>query len=137
MAFSDQFEIRIPSDFESGQQVVERIVDSISRAGIEGRDLFGIRLSVDEAVVNAIKHGNKLSREKSVRVTFLLNEDLVRVEIEDEGTGFRPEDVPDPTAPENLDRASGRGLMLMRQFMTKIEYNTKGNVVVLEKSRVN
>ena len=133
----DQFEVMIPSDFESGQQVVERIVESVSRAGIEGRDLFGIRLSVDEAVTNAIKHGNKQSPDKSVRVAFLLNEQIVRIEIEDQGGGFAPEDVPDPTAPENLDRASGRGLMLMRQFMTRIEYNTKGNVVILEKSRGN
>lgn len=137
MVHLDQFEVVIPSDFESGQQVVERIVESISRAGIEGRDLFGIRLSVDEAVTNAIKHGNKQSPDKTVRVAFLLNERLVRIEIEDQGPGFCPDDVPDPTAPENLDRASGRGLMLMRQFMTRIEYNTKGNVVVLEKSRVS
>ena len=133
----DQFEVIIPSDFESGQKVVERIVDSVSRAGIEGRDLFGIRLSVDEAVTNAIKHGNKQSPDKSVRVAFLLNEQIVRIEIEDQGGGFAPDDVPDPTAPENLERASGRGLMLMRQFMTRIAYNPKGNVVILEKSRGN
>ena len=125
----------IPSQFESGQAVIERIMNVVSQAGFAGRDLFGIRLSVDEAVTNAIKHGNRLSPEKSVRIDFRLDESGVRIEIEDQGPGFRLEDVPDPTADENLERPSGRGLMLMREFMTRIEFNAKGNLVVLEKTR--
>ena len=129
----DQFEVIIPSDYESGQAIVERIMALVGEAGFQARDVFGIRLSVDESVVNAIKHGNKMSPDKRVRIDFQLNERGVRIEIEDEGTGFRPEEVPDPTAEENLERPSGRGLMLMREFMTRIEYSSKGNVVVLEK----
>jgi serine/threonine-protein kinase RsbW len=131
----EQFEVVIPSEYESGQAVIERIMSSVSQAGFRGRDLFGIRLSVDEAVTNAIKHGNQQCRDKSVRIQFQLDEGSVRIEIEDQGAGFRPEDVPDPTADENLERPSGRGLMLMREFMTRIQYNAKGNLVVLEKTR--
>ena len=131
----EQFEVVIPSEYESGQAVIERIMTSVSHAGFRDRDLFGIRLSVDEAVTNAIKHGNQQCREKSVRIQFQMNECSVRIEIEDQGPGFRPEDVPDPTAEENLERPSGRGLMLMREFMTRIQYNAKGNLVVLEKAR--
>lgn len=131
----EQFEVLIPSRFDSGQAIVDRIVDVATKAGFADRDLFGIRLSVDEAVTNAIKHGNKLSPHKSVRVCFRMDQRLVRIEIEDQGEGFRPADVPDPRAEENLERPSGRGLMLMREFMTNIEYNSKGNLVVLEKLR--
>lgn len=128
-----QFEVEIPSDYESGQAIVERIMSIIESSGFSTRDAFGIRLSVDEAVINAIKHGNQFHPEKTVRVNFRLNEQGVKIEIEDQGAGFRPEDVPDPTADENLERPCGRGLMLMREFMNRIEFNAKGNLVVLEK----
>ena len=105
----------------------------VGKAGFSSRDEFGIRLSVDEAVTNAIKHGNKLSPDKTVRIDFLRTDAGVRVEIEDQGNGFRPEDVPDCTKDENLESPSGRGLMLMREFMTRIEFSPKGNRVVLEK----
>lgn len=131
----DRFEVVIPSDYEAGQAVVERVISSLGESGFAARDVFGIRLSVDEAVTNAIKHGNKLSPDKTVRIDFQLSDKGVRIEIEDQGAGFRPEDVPDPTADENLERPNGRGLMLMRQFMTRIEYSPKGNVVVMEKAR--
>ncbi len=130
---SDQFEVEIPSDYESGQAVVERIMAEVGQAGFSSRDEFGIRLSVDEAVTNAIKHGNKLSPDKKVRIDFQRTDAGIRVEIEDQGSGFRPEDVPDCTKDENLECPNGRGLMLMREFMTRIEFSPKGNRVVLEK----
>ncbi|HEY0983057.1 ATP-binding protein [Schlesneria sp.] len=133
MQNSDQFEVVIQSDYESGQSIVERIMEVVSQTGFSTRDQFGIRLAVDEAVTNAIKHGNQLSPEKKVRIDFRKSDAGVRIEIEDEGDGFRPEDVPDCTADENLERPTGRGLMLMREFMTRIEYSEKGNRVVLEK----
>ena len=129
----NQFEVVIPSDYESGQAVVEQIMLDVAECGFSSRDLFGVRLAVDEAVTNAIKHGNRLSPNKTVRVLFSRNQSRIRIEVEDQGAGFHPEDVPDPTADENLDRPSGRGLLLMREFMTLIEYSPKGNQVVLEK----
>jgi serine/threonine-protein kinase RsbW len=128
-----QFEVLIPNDYEAAHAVVERIANLISEAGFKTREIFGIRLSVDEAVANAIKHGNQFDPEKVVRVAFQLNEYGVRIEVEDQGPGFHPEDVPDPTDDENLEKPSGRGLMLMREFMTRIEYSPKGNLVILEK----
>ena len=130
---NDQFEVEIPSDYESGQAVVERIMAEVGKAGFSSRDEFGIRLSVDEAVTNAIKHGNKLSPDKTVRIDFQRTDAGVRIEIEDQGSGFCPEDVPDCTKDENLESPNGRGLMLMREFMTRIEFSPKGNRVVLEK----
>lgn len=138
MAVHEQFEITIPSTTEAGQALLERIVSKIeSLDSFSPKDAFGIRLALDEAIVNAIKHGNGFHPEKTVDVKCLIEDDLFRVEIEDQGPGFRLEDVPDPTEEENLERPCGRGIMLMKSFMTRIEYNSTGNKVLLEKRSSN
>ncbi|MEI8378968.1 MAG: ATP-binding protein [Planctomycetota bacterium] len=134
MAVHDQFEVVIPSSTEAGQELLERVMGRIeSLESFSMKDAFGIRLALDEAIVNAIKHGNGFSPDKTVRVNCTIADDLFRIEIEDQGPGFCLEDVPDPTEEENLERPCGRGIMLMRSFMSKIEYNPTGNKVVLEK----
>ena len=135
MPVHEQFEVVIPSDTDAGQAVQERIVARLESLEYSMRDVFGIRLALEEALVNAIKHGNGLDPDKTVRVNCLIEDDLLRVEIEDQGPGFNMSDVPDPTAEENLERPCGRGIMLIRSFMTSVEYNAKGNRVVLEKRR--
>jgi serine/threonine-protein kinase RsbW len=92
-----------------------------------------VRLALEEALVNAIKHGNGLDPSKSVRVHCDIQTDRVYVEIEDEGPGFAPEDVPDPTLDENIERPSGRGLMLIRSFMNRVDFNDRGNCIRIEK----
>ena len=134
MAVHDQFELVIPSTTEAGQALLERIVGKIETLEtFSPKDVFGIRLALDEAIVNAIKHGNGFHPEKTVRVNCLIEDALFRIEIADQGSGFCLEDVPDPTEEENLERPCGRGIMLMRSFMSKIEYNSTGNTVLLEK----
>ena len=135
MPVHEQFEVVIPSDTDAGQAVQERIASRLESLEFSMRDVFGVRLALEEALVNAIKHGNGLDPAKSVRVNCLIEDNFLRVEIEDQGSGFHMEDVPDPTADENLERPCGRGIMLMRSFMTKVEYNATGNCVVLEKQR--
>ena len=135
MPVHEQFEVVIPSDTEAGQAVQERIVSRLESLEYSMRDVFGVRLALEEALVNAIKHGNGLDPDKTVRVNCLIEDDLLRVEIEDQGPGFNMGDVPDPTAEENLERPCGRGIMLIKSFMTSVEYNAKGNRVVLEKKR--
>lgn len=88
-------------------------------------------------IVNAIKHGNGFDPDKSVQISCEVDDERVLVIIEDQGEGFDPEDVPDPTAEENLERPSGRGIMLMRAFMTSVEYSPGGNRVRLMKVRGN
>lgn len=131
----EEFETIIPSDTAAGQAVQERIVRMLEELSFSSRDVFGVRLALEEALVNAIKHGNRMDNSKTVRISCRFFEEKVRIEIEDEGIGFKLEDVPDPTADENLERPCGRGIMLMRSFMSLIEYNERGNRVVLEKTR--
>lgn len=135
MSVIEEFEVEIPSDTAAGQEVQARILKMLEDHNFPPRDVFGVRLALEEALVNAIKHGNRMDANKVVRVGCQVFNEKVRVEIEDQGEGFRPDEVPDPTADENLERPCGRGIMLMRSFMSLIEYNETGNCVVLEKER--
>lgn len=130
-------EVTIPSDTVAGQSLQEQIIRQLEEREFGEHDLFGVRLALEEAIVNAIKHGNRLDPAKIVRVLWKIDETRVVIEIEDEGEGFNPIDVPDPTADENLERPCGRGIHLMRAFMTSIDYNQRGNRVVLVKDRTN
>lgn len=136
MSDPEQFEVTIPSDTSAGQAVQERIVARLEELEYSSRDVFGVRLSLEEALVNAIKHGNGMDPNKTVRVECSISSEFVRVVVEDQGPGFKPEDVPDPTEEENLERPCGRGIMLMRAFMSHVEYLGRGNVLVMEKRRV-
>jgi serine/threonine-protein kinase RsbW len=137
MAWVEEFETTIPNDTAAALEVQERIVGRLEELGYPARDVFGCRLALEEALVNAIKHGNDNDPSKSVRIECRLGADRFEIEIEDEGPGFEPEDVPDPTAEENLEKPSGRGIMLMRAFMTRVDYQGRGNRVLLEKDRGN
>jgi serine/threonine-protein kinase RsbW len=124
-----------PSATGAGTQVLTEMLDQLRREGWEEKHLFGIHLAVEEALVNAIRHGNASDHRKCVHVRCKLSPNHFWVRIEDEGCGFDPDDVPDCTEPERLETPSGRGIMLMRNFMTRVEYNDSGNCVEMEKKR--
>ena len=133
MSSTEEHDVTIPSDTARGREVQEDIVAGMERRGFSPRDVFGVRLALEEALVNAIKHGNKMAPDKVVNIQWSVDEAHVRVRIEDQGSGFDVTDVPDPTDDENLDKPGGRGIMLMRSFMTTVEYNDSGNVLTMEK----
>lgn len=135
MPDTDEFYDEFPSDTARGREVQERIVSELENRGFAPRDVFGVRLALEEALVNAIKHGNKMDPEKVVKVHWQVSSEHVRVVIEDQGEGFTVGDVPDPTEDENLDKPGGRGIMLMRSFMSLIEYNERGNQLTMEKRK--
>ncbi len=115
--------------------MLEEILERLETHSWGPHDIYSVRLALDEAIVNAIKHGNQLDENKRVRVTGKLSLRGLWIEIADEGTGFNPSDVPDCTCDENLEVPSGRGLMLMRCFMSRVEFNEQGNCVMMEKHR--
>jgi len=86
-----------------------------------------------EAVVNAVEHGNECDESKQVHVTCRIGADAVVITVSDEGLGFDPAQVPDPTLPENILREHGRGLFLMRSLCDEIRYNAKGNEITIVK----
>ncbi len=135
MSVSSQLDVVISSDTSQGSAVQDQILSMLEARKFSDRDLFGVKLALEEAVVNAIKHGNQLDPDKTVRITCEVSDQCAVITIEDQGPGFDPFDIPDPTDDENLEKASGRGLMLMRAFMTNITYNERGNRVCMEKVR--
>jgi len=127
--------ISLPSERGASRLVTEDLLEQLGAHGWDQADIFSIHLAAEEAIVNAIVHGNKLDPHKQVLVDCLVSPDMVRVEITDEGPGFDPAKLPDCTSEERLEVPSGRGVMLMRTFMTRIEYNEKGNRVLMEKRK--
>ncbi|MFK7817683.1 MAG: ATP-binding protein [Planctomycetaceae bacterium] len=126
-------EFTLPNDFGAQQIVHERICAQIMQCGPTRREEFCIRLALEEALTNAMKHGNKMHPDKKVFVKSTIEDSTVTIEIEDEGNGFVVEQLPDPTNEENLGRPSGRGVLLIRSFMDHVDYNEKGNLVVMSK----
>jgi serine/threonine-protein kinase RsbW len=124
----------IPSDLAAVPPLQEEIGTVVGKAFAE-HEAFAVKMAVEEALVNAIKHGNQLDPDKTVRVHCDVEQNRVYVEIEDQGPGYVPDEVPDPTLDENIERASGRGLMLIKSFMNHVEFNEKGNCIRMEKLR--
>jgi serine/threonine-protein kinase RsbW len=124
--------VKVPSKIESLRKV-EKVIDEISGEFHIAEDLYGnILIAALEAANNAIMHGNKLDESKNVIITFNLNEKKLNVKVDDEGKGFNFKDIPDPTAPENIENVNGRGIFLMEKLSDKIEFSRNGATVELE-----
>lgn len=115
--------------------LVEIIANAMAAVGYAKPDIFGMRLALEEALVNAVKHGNRGDPQKRVLVRYHVTAEQVLVQIEDQGAGFDPTRVPDPTDAEHLDCPCGRGLLLIRHYTTWVQYNARGNRVTLCKKR--
>jgi serine/threonine-protein kinase RsbW len=122
-----------PSSLDAYHGFVQDILDGLTELGWSQSDLFGIHMALEESISNAIRHGNKEDLGKQVDVECRFGHDHFWARITDEGPGFRPADVPNCCAPECLDLPGGRGLALMNAYMTRVEYNDRGNSVTLEK----
>jgi serine/threonine-protein kinase RsbW len=118
-----------PSNFDTGCDVQRQILAEVERHGFSPNSLFATRLALEEAMVNAIKHGNKLDPKKKVVVEAKVTPQRVEIEIEDQGPGFTRAAVPDPTAEENLCKCSGRGILLIEAYMNSVEWSQGGRRV--------
>jgi serine/threonine-protein kinase RsbW len=125
----------IESDTAAGRRVLDEVLGELQARHWCQRDVFAVHLAMEEALVNAIIHGNRLARDKHVRISCRMSPELIRVEISDEGPGFDPDALPDPTDPERLGCPGGRGVLLMRAFMSRVEWGGSGNCVLLERRR--
>lgn len=128
-------EFCIPSDLGEARRVQDEIEEALQSNRFGERDIFSIRLALEEVLVNAIKHGNQMDPGKCVRGEYTVTDERFDVRIEDEGPGFDPNDLPDPTDPDNVERSCGRGVFLIKHYMTSVEYHGKGNVVTMSKLR--
>lgn len=116
----------IPSDFAAGRDVQKRILDDVSRVGFNSQGQFAIKLALEEALINAIKHGNRLDPKKKVHIEAKVSPQQFEIIIEDEGPGFKRGEVPDPTLEENLEKCSGRGILLIEAYMSSVQWSHGG-----------
>jgi serine/threonine-protein kinase RsbW len=112
----------LPSHIEAVADAAAAAADFIKNCGVTEEGAFGIEMAVREAVTNAMVHGNQEDETKSVEVIFNCHGNELEVEVKDQGEGFDPASVPNPTDPSNLLKTSGRGIFLMRTFMDQIEW---------------
>ncbi|MHC4712151.1 MAG: ATP-binding protein [Planctomycetota bacterium] len=127
--------VEIPSETESIRNVEESIIEALERGGFSDDDIFAVRLALDEALANAIKHGNRYDAKKIVTVKFRVTGSGATITVSDEGRGFDYNHQPDPTSPDRLELPTGRGLLLMRSYMDSVGFNEKGNEVTMVKKR--
>lgn len=124
-----RIQVSIPSDFTAARGVQERICQEVQKHGFASEAVFAVRLAIEEAMINAIKHGNKLDPNKKVHVTATIDTSQAEITIEDEGKGFKRKAVPDPTRKENLEKCSGRGILLMESYMNSVSWSKNGRMV--------
>jgi serine/threonine-protein kinase RsbW len=127
----DTWHVNWLSSAQEMASILEEVVAAMAELGYPSKDIFGARLALEEAICNGIKHGHQHDRSKVVEVRYCSRADHLLLEVEDQGPGFDPSQIPDATAPENLERPSGRGLLLMRHYAAWVRYNRKGNCVTL------
>jgi serine/threonine-protein kinase RsbW len=114
----------LDSTLESVNRAEEAAGQIAARAGIHEDDLSQVTMAVREAMVNAVLHGNKYDPKKKVRLAFENSFGQLKITIADEGTGVDTQHLPDPLAPENLLKQSGRGIFLIRAFMDEVRFRT-------------
>ena len=126
--------MEIPSDIKYIRRASKEIEDLLKSKRVDDSLVFDVRLCVEEAVRNAIVHGNKNNKKLPVFITYSFENGKIAIEVQDSGRGFNPGRVPDPTKKENLLKAGGRGVFLIHKLMDEVKYNNSGNKVFMVKS---
>lgn len=124
---------KIPSRLQVIPGFLAGIIEEIRKLNIPDPELFKIKLALGEALVNAVKHGNKLNDRLSVYFELDAGTDRVIFKVRDEGSGFTPGKIADPTRGENLNKAGGRGVFLIRSLMDKAEFSDRGRELTMVK----
>ena len=126
-------QIKLPSRIESVEEAASKADEFAKAQGLGDDFVSAIDLAIRESVANAVKHGNKFAEEKTVDLTLARTDEGFEITVRDYGAGFDLEDIPDPTNPENLLKANGRGILFMRSFMDVVEwYNHEGGGIVVK-----
>lgn len=115
-------ELTLPSRIETVATAAAAVAEFVTRSGVSEDAAFGIDMAVREAVTNAVVHGNSQDEAKVVDIVLKSSPDAVEISVHDQGPGFNPSEVPDPTAQENILKTSGRGIFFMRSFMDEVDW---------------
>lgn len=127
----DQTELKLPSRLEAVNEGATAVAEFLSRTGVGEETAFGIDMAVREGIANAVIHGNKLDEEKFVTITVAKSPASLEIKVRDQGQGFDPASISDPTVEENILKTSGRGIFFMRNFMDEVEWSaTEGGTTL-------
>ena len=118
----DTTALSLPSRIDTVATAAAAVAEFVGRLGVSAEAAFGIDMAVREAITNAVLHGNRQDESKIVEIILTSSPDAVEISVHDQGPGFNPEEVPDPTAQENILKASGRGIFFMRTFMDEVDW---------------
>ncbi len=129
----EKIEFEIPSVLDLMHSILEYLTKRVEKLGVVNPERSNLFVALDEAFVNAVKHGNKFDAGKNIRIVADITPEEARFTIEDEGEGFDVSTIPDPTDIENLFKTSGRGVMFMYNIMDEVIYNSKGNRITMVK----
>ena len=120
-------ELKLPSRIEAIDEAAITVASIVNRSGISEENAFQIDMAVREAIANAIIHGNKLDEKKLVEINVKSSPDSLEISVHDQGSGFNPNEIPDPTKDENILKTSGRGIFFMRNFMDEVDWSADPN----------
>lgn len=127
----------VESKSSAAEEVIKEILSKMKAQKFADDDLFAVHLGLEEAFINAVRHGNKFDPTKKVTITSKIEPDKTVVFLADEGDGFVPDSIPNPTLGDNIYKIGGRGLFLIRSFMDQTDFNKKGNCICMIKYNSN
>lgn len=128
-------ETTIPSDTSIGSDLVNGLLEAMGERDWSPNEMFRVQLAYEEAIVNAIRHGNRFAEDKTVHVVMHCDDEEILIQITDMGPGFDPKSIPDPREDDRLDVPGGRGVMLIHELMSDVSYNDLGNQVTMRKTK--
>jgi len=124
---------KLPSRLEMIPQFVPAVIEKLEKSGLSKEELFDVKLCLDEALVNAIKHGNKFSLEHHIEVEAEITGDSLIIQVRDRGQGYDYTKIPNPTEKSNLEKNHGRGVFLIKTLMDKVEHSDCGRTIKMVK----
>ncbi len=127
----------VPGTAAATRRVSEEILSQVRIYEYSQNDIFAIHLALEEAFINAIKHGNKMDPNREIKVEYVIMPDKVDISITDGGCGFNSDRVPDPRVGDNLYKTQGRGLFLIRSYMSEVGFNKAGNCIHMVRYKDN
>jgi serine/threonine-protein kinase RsbW len=133
----EKIEFEFPSAISLMHCILDYLMKRVEKVGVINPESSNLFIALDEAFVNAVKHGNKFDADKIVRVSAEVSPTEARFTVEDEGDGFDVQSIPDPRNPENLFKASGRGVLFIYNIMDEVKYNERGNRLTMIKKSEN
>jgi serine/threonine-protein kinase RsbW len=131
----EKIEFEVPSVISLMNSILDYLMKRVEKVGVVNPETSNLFVALDEAFVNAVKHGNKFDSSKLVRITADVSPEEARFTIEDEGDGFNIAEIPDPLDPQNLFKTSGRGVLFIYNIMDEVRYNERGNRLTMVKRK--